>query len=482
MIEDFWAEGGLWTTEGNTCQDGYVWNDNYTSDYNDREAVVWRSGSDYEHNAFVYLFGSPRHTGTATYSTAGTDLIFVVFKDDSSWFPSTAEKKKGDQNSSDFESNVVIDGWKEISYTVTVYDKSALNTEIQKALAFKNAFANISDHVTAGDWAAFTTALSEAQSLLTTRAVDQSALDAAQEKLATAASALEFNVDETTLNAAIVAADEKLAEDGLANNYTASSITALQEALAAAKAYETPIRWNPYPNNSTAGEFNAKATELTSEQADVDALAAALNEALDALLGRADFSAYEQDLQNNPVTGECYSADTWSNYNVAKAAVENLRADANVSVNRQDEVNAAIEAYIAARKALKEQHTFTGEYTTVKEATCTKSGLKTRQCSKCTAVEEVEIPPLGHEQGDVVNQFAGNCTEKAYIEYQCTRCQVTYRVEGEVNPDVHNWDAGVENPVHNCTNTGVLTKTCTVCGTTTTETIPAEDNKKEQTA
>lgn len=481
LIQDFWAEGGLWTTQGNTCQanDSYLKNDNYTSNYNDRECIVWRSGSDYEHNAYAYLFGTPRHTGTATYSTAGNDLVFVSFNDTGGWSNKTVDRQKGSQNDANFESNVVIDGWKEISYSIVVYDKAALNSEIEKAEAFQAAFSRYADNVVAGDWSAFESALAEAKRLLTTREVEQQQLDNAQTALRNAGNALKFNVNVSALQSAMAAAEAKLSEADLADRYTSDSISALQTALNEAKAYSTPSDWNPYPNNSTSQQFNDKANELSGKQSEVDQLTSELQSALADLLGRADFSKFDEHIAANPDPGKCWTADSLAAYNTAVAKVQTLKGNTNLSVKDQAQVDTAIDEYLAAYANLKEQHSYAVTGEVVKEPTCTETGIERHTCTICgVAYQDTEIPMVEHtiDPEHPTASFAGDCRNKPWTEYTCSVCQQTVRYYGELDSTAHVWDAGVVKTAPTCTTEGVKTYTCTVdgCGETKEESIPPD--------
>ena len=482
LFSDFSVDASSWTTTRNGQviygEDWRVDRDNWDN-YSNDVPVLWQSGSAQDHTAYLYLQGTPNAAGTATYSTVQRNELFVVFIDDTT-FGSESEQQKP------AESNVMIydagQYWPEISYQVTVYDKSALQTEIDRAEAFKNAFANYQDYITAGDWAAFLNALDSAKSQITIREQTQADLDAARSALRSAAEALEFNVKVTDLNNQLSAAQTYKNNPNLANEYTASSVQAFNTAYNAANSFSLPNRWKPYANasNVTASDFNARASELQSRQNEVDTLTNNLADAIANLLGKANFAEYDAHLAAHPVSSSCYTSQSLSDYNTAKQTVETLKADSDLSEKDQAQVDAAIEAYIDAYEKLEEQHIYNGRVVTKKEATCTESGEDWQYCSVCDeAYQVITLDPLGHTIDYLQptgNSFAGDCQNAPWTEYKCSVCGEAAKAYGVLNPDAHVWGDGIENPVHNCTQAGTKTYTCTVdgCGETKKETVPAD--------
>lgn len=163
-------------------------------------------------------------------------------------------------------------------------------------------------------------------------------------------------------------------------------------------------------------------------------------------------------------------------------------------------------------------HSFTnGEIADSKQATCTKNGYITRKCavhddcgltsteiiaatghtetaipaveatctapgssagSKCTVCDEVivapvTLPALDHAWGNE-KVTPASCKEAGKIEYTCTRtgCTATRTVEIPVDGDAHNYITTVQQAT--CTDDGSVVTKCSLCGDTTTETIPAK--------
>ena len=134
-------------------------------------------------------------------------------------------------------------------------------------------------------------------------------------------------------------------------------------------------------------------------------------------------------------------------------------------------------------------------------ATCLNPGLAKYACSICGEVIEKESPALGHDwdggsrSGDQItytcrrcgehktetvahthnfNINAGQkdptCTEDGYIIWQCSCGEQTTEIKGALG---HRWDGGTETTPPQVGVPGVKTYTCTTCGATYTEEIPA---------
>ncbi len=110
--------------------------------------------------------------------------------------------------------------------------------------------------------------------------------------------------------------------------------------------------------------------------------------------------------------------------------------------------------------------------------TCTTAGVKTFTCTVCDATTTETIPALDHDFSvEVTPEVPATCGEDGTTAVmQCSRC--TEQQGGDPIPATgeHTWDAGVETTAPTCTTAGVKTFTCTVCGETKTEEIPALDH------
>lgn len=110
--------------------------------------------------------------------------------------------------------------------------------------------------------------------------------------------------------------------------------------------------------------------------------------------------------------------------------------------------------------------------TVITEPTCGTAGSKEITCSRCDYKETKEIPATGkHAYGDWVVVKEATCTEDGLKTQTCTVC-------GDVQEEViakvdHTWNEGEITKQPTCTEDGIKTFTCTVCGDTKTEVITA---------
>ena len=106
-----------------------------------------------------------------------------------------------------------------------------------------------------------------------------------------------------------------------------------------------------------------------------------------------------------------------------------------------------------------------------KEPTETETGVKTFTCTRCgeTRTETMPVIPHVHSYKDVVT--APTCTAKGYTTHTCA-CGDSY-VDTYVDALGHAWDNGKVTKPATETEDGVKTFTCTRCGETKTDVIPA---------
>ena len=106
-----------------------------------------------------------------------------------------------------------------------------------------------------------------------------------------------------------------------------------------------------------------------------------------------------------------------------------------------------------------------------KQPTETETGVKTFTCTRCgeTRTETMPVIPHVHSYKDVVT--APTCTAKGYTTHTCA-CGDSY-VDTYTDALGHAWDNGKVTKPATETEDGVKTFTCTRCGETKTETIPA---------
>lgn len=106
--------------------------------------------------------------------------------------------------------------------------------------------------------------------------------------------------------------------------------------------------------------------------------------------------------------------------------------------------------------------------------TCTEPGHYKGTCPTCGKDYDDVVPALGHDWGEWVTSIEPTVSTVGYRYHICNRDGCGYR-EGEDIPKLHThtWDAGVVTQKPTATEPGIRTYTCTVCGQTRTETIPA---------
>ena len=106
-----------------------------------------------------------------------------------------------------------------------------------------------------------------------------------------------------------------------------------------------------------------------------------------------------------------------------------------------------------------------------KEATEDTDGVMTYTCTLCGAEKCMNIPYLSHEHSYKAVVTAPTCTAKGYTTHTCA-CGDSY-VDTYTDALGHAWDEGKVTKAATETEDGVKTFTCTRCGETKTEVIPA---------
>ena len=109
-----------------------------------------------------------------------------------------------------------------------------------------------------------------------------------------------------------------------------------------------------------------------------------------------------------------------------------------------------------------------GEWTTVKDPTCTEAGVQRRVCW-CEEVDERSFPgPLGHDfSGDIVVDTEPTCTDAGSGHRVCSRCQLVSPAE-EIGSLGHAYfDEWVVDVEPTCTASGERSHHCSRCGART---------------
>ena len=118
-------------------------------------------------------------------------------------------------------------------------------------------------------------------------------------------------------------------------------------------------------------------------------------------------------------------------------------------------------------KKCGDNHNFS-EWVTIKEATCTEDGSRTRTCSACGTEETQVIKATGHSFSDWTVTKEATCTEKGSKTRTCSVCQITETQDiAALGHDFGEWTV---SKAATCTEKGSESRSCTRDGCTTVET------------
>ena len=179
-----------------------------------------------------------------------------------------------------------------------------------------------------------------------------------------------------------------------------------------------------------------------------------------------------------------YLSDTDTDLNgTAKTAAEfangdvldELKAGRNDSPWDSCQYVAAAKITLPVFKGQGDEHTHNGNWTSNGNGNhsrrCTCNVVETQNCSGGTATctQRATCTVCGAEYGDALgHDFTTSWTHDDNEHWkQCSRCDI----KDDVSP--HTWDNGTITTAHTCTKAGEKTYSCTKCGATKIETIPA---------
>ncbi|MGN0486667.1 MAG: amidase domain-containing protein [Acutalibacteraceae bacterium] len=128
-----------------------------------------------------------------------------------------------------------------------------------------------------------------------------------------------------------------------------------------------------------------------------------------------------------------------------------------------------------------------GEWEEIKAATCTVDGEKARTCTVCGYVDKDTISALGHEaDNNWVQTKAPTCSAEGEEQCKCVRhdngvtCDKIYTRPVGIDPEAHNWDGGIIDPVSTCKDHGTKTYTCKLNSEhKKTESVPLDSNNHD---
>ena len=155
--------------------------------------------------------------------------------------------------------------------------------------------------------------------------------------------------------------------------------------------------------------------------------------------------------------------------------LEELKAGRNDSPWDSCQYVAAAKITLPVFKGQGDEHTHNGNWTSngngKHSRRCPCNVVETQNCSGGTATctEKAKCAVCGAEYGDVLgHDFTTSWTHDDNEHWkQCSRCDK----KDDVGP--HTWDNGTITTAHTCTKAGEETYSCTKCGATKTEPIPA---------
>ncbi len=125
-------------------------------------------------------------------------------------------------------------------------------------------------------------------------------------------------------------------------------------------------------------------------------------------------------------------------------------------------------------------HAFADTFTVDVEPTCQVGGQKSRHCIRCEERKDtVMMPATDHQPGEPIKEDykPANCLEPGtYTEViKCRFCNLELsRTTGVAEPATgHQWNEGTNVVAPTCTEGGIKTFTCTVCGAVDTKNVGA---------
>ena len=184
----------------------------------------------------------------------------------------------------------------------------------------------------------------------------------------------------------------------------------------------------------------------------------------------------------DPVYGWTFDADgTWQGYKVSSkgACLHTGYGTTENTVPPTCGADGCIETVcsncgeVIATKVIPATGAHTWDNGTVTtEPTETTPGVRTFTCAVCSQTKTEVIPATGAHTFVFTKNVAPSCTEAGYDLYTCRDCGASE--QRNVKPALgHKWDNGTVTAEPTEKDPGTMTYTCTVCGQTKTEVIPA---------
>ncbi len=148
-----------------------------------------------------------------------------------------------------------------------------------------------------------------------------------------------------------------------------------------------------------------------------------------------------------------------------------------ITEGKEDVVCTGCNKVISTKVLPKTNHKYSTTFIIDKNATCSKTGTKSKHCTTpgCTAKSEITtIPMTDHTKVSANNGVTATCTNSGKeSDIICSVCKKVISTGKVISALGHSYDSGKITKEATCTTTGTKVYTCTRCKSTKTETIKA---------
>ena len=394
----------------NQGTDGFSYNNTRHDKY-----ILWRNNVNAGNpvRTSIYLMGTPKasYKGTTNeFNTTQDSMnnygLAQSYKSGGSWSTHNSSSMFNSKGSS---SSYMEGQWIEMQWFVTVYDKSALNSEIVKAGEILSANRNYTQYVVAGSYSDLSQQNTDAQTAITTRATNQNTLDSVKNTLYNTSNALYFGASNTALRNLVAEAEGYINSADYTAKYTQSSRTALEAAVADAKNlsyYNNVPRYHAY-NVTLAGENAA------SDQSAINSVANSLQAAINTLKNSTAYYTIKFNLADGTQKKLTYTYGfTIPSTSIPANTVKEADNTNHYTYAWDKAINYTVTGDAEYTEVLTtETHDWNDWYTTVYPS-CTKEGAMYRTCKVCSYRQDDTIGTTAHTPLDPVisDEVPATCT------------------------------------------------------------------------
>ncbi len=360
--------------------------------------VLFRTNVNYYNpaSASIYLMGTPSssYVGTTTeYNTSGSSIGSYGLAQNypNGW--KTDESATNMFKTKGSTSSYMEGEWIEMQWFVTVYDKSALNSEIVKAGQILQQQNGYNSYVVQGSYTDLVQQNTDAQTVITTRAQTQTNIDNAKNSLYNTASNLYYGASNEALRNLVAQAEEIISKAEYTAKYTEDSRKALESALSSAKSlsyYSSVPTYRAYTNQN-AGKNAA------SDQSAINSVASALQTAINNLNNSTAYYTIKFNLADGTTKKLTYTYG----FNIPSNVIPQNSVKASDAANHYSyswdkEIVTTVTGDAEYTEVLKtEAHDWNDWYTTVYPS-CTAQGHMYRTCKICNYRQDDTISNTAH--------------------------------------------------------------------------------------